>query len=117
MSIQQTQPEQGNRLLAALAYPVWIIGLIIVLTDMKKDAFMRLHGWTSLFWGIAWVIIYVALTILAAIPFLGWLAALVFGPILWLAWLIVSIYYAYQTFNGKDFTIPIVSDWAKKYAG
>ena len=116
MSIQQTQPDQGNRLLAALAYPIWIIGLIIVLTDMKKDPFMRLHGWTALFWAIAWVIIYVALAILANVPFLGWLAALVFGPILWLAWLVLSVYYAYQTHQGKSFTIPVVSDWAKKYA-
>lgn len=116
MSIQQTQPDQGNRLLAALAYPIWVIALIIVLTDMKKDAFMRLHGWTALFWAIAWVIIYVALTILANVPFLGWLAALLFGPILWLAWLALSAYYAYQAYQGKSFTIPVVSDWAKKYA-
>jgi len=61
MNSQSTTPEQSNRLLAALAYPIWIIALVIILTDMKKDAFMRRHGWTALFWGIAWVVIYVAL--------------------------------------------------------
>ena len=111
MSIQQTQPEQGNRLLAALAYPIWIIGLIIVLTDMKKDAFMRIHGWTSLFWGIAWVIVYVAIGIIA--PFTGFFLV----NIARLVYLILSIYYAVQTYQGKSFTIPVVSDWAKKYAG
>jgi len=116
MNTQSSTPEQSNRLLAALGYPIWIIALVIILTDMKKDAFMRRHGWTALFWGLAWVVIYVALAIFTSIPFLGWLGGLFLVPILWLAWLILSIYYAYQTYNGKDFTIPLVSDWAKKYA-
>jgi uncharacterized membrane protein len=107
MSIQPAQPEQSNRVLAALAYPIWIIAIVIVLTDMKKDPFMRHHGWTALFWGVAWLIIYVAF---AFIPFLwtvGWL--------LRIGWLILSIYYAVQAYNGKEVAIPIVSDWAKKY--
>ncbi|MDR7522968.1 MAG: DUF4870 domain-containing protein [Armatimonadota bacterium] len=115
MSSQPTS-EQSNKLLAALAYPIWIIALIIVLTDMKKEAFMRHHGWTALFWGIAWVIIYVGLMILGNIPFLGWLLVIVTGPILWIAWLILSIYWAVQAYNGKEVSIPVVSDWARKYA-
>ena len=113
-----TQPAQAdsNRLLAALGYPIWIIALVIILTDMKKDSFMRHHGWTALFWGIAWVILYVVLTILANIPFFGWLLVIVAGPILWLVWVILSIYYAVQAYNGKTVSIPLVSDWAKKYA-
>ena len=116
MSTQPAQADSSNRLLAALAYPIWIIALIIVVTDMKKDSFMRHHGWTALFWGLAWLIIYVILKILIVIPFLGWLIFLISAPILWLAWLILSIYYALQAYNGKEFTIPVVSDWAKKYA-
>ncbi|MDQ7858052.1 MAG: DUF4870 domain-containing protein [Armatimonadota bacterium] len=108
--------SDSNKLLAALAYPIWIIALVIVVTDMKKDAFMRHHGWTALFWGIAWVAIYVILTILGNIPILGWLLVIVGGPILWLAWLILSIYYALQAYNGKEVSIPLVSDWAKRYA-
>jgi uncharacterized membrane protein len=116
MGTQPTQPEQTNRLLAALGYPIWIIALIIVVTDMKKDPFMKKHGWTALFWAIAWLVIWIALSILGHIPFLGWLLFLLTGPILWLIWLILSIYYAVQAYNGRDFTIPIVSDFAKKYA-
>jgi uncharacterized membrane protein len=116
MSIQPASSDQSNRLLAALGYPIWIIALIIVLTDMKKDPFMRNHGWTALFWGIAWLIIRVALGILVSIPFLGWLLFILSAPIFWLVWLALSIYYAAQAYNGKTFTIPVVSDWAKKYA-
>jgi len=116
MSSQPTQGDQSNRVLAALAYPIWIIALVIILTDMKKDPFMRQHGWTALFWGIGWAIIYIALAILGNIPFLGWLLFLVTGPILWIAWLALSIYYAVQAYNGRTVTIPIVSDWARRYA-
>ncbi len=115
MSIQPASSDQSNRLLAALAYPIWVIALIIVLTDMKKDSFLRHHGWTALFWAIGWLIIWVALNIVWHIPFLGWLFFLT-GPILWIIWLILSIMYALQAYNGKTFTIPVVSDWAKKYA-
>ncbi len=31
-------------------------------------------------------------------------------------WLILSIYYAIQAYDGKVCSIPIVSDFAKKYA-
>lgn len=115
MSIQPTQPDQSNRLLAALAYPIWPIALIIVLTDMKKDAFMKTHGWTGLFWSIAWLVIWFALRILVAIPVIGVIFAILGGMVLWLVWLVLSIYYAMQAYNGKAFTIPFVSDFAKKY--
>ncbi len=117
MSTQPGSAEQSNKLLAALAYPIWIIALIIVLTDMKNDPFMRRHGWTALFWGIAWLVIWVAVMILSAIPFLGFLVAILSFPIIWLAWFILSIYYALQTYNGREFTIPVVSDYAKRYGG
>jgi uncharacterized membrane protein len=116
MSTQPTSSDQTNKLLAALSYPIWIIALIVVLTDMKKDPFMKHHGWTALFWGIAWFVLWVALMILGNIPFLGWLLVIVSGPILWIVWLVLSIYYAIQAYNGKEVTIPVVSDFAKKYA-
>lgn len=111
-----TQPaSDSNRLLAALSYPIWIIALVIILSDMKKDSFMRHHAWTAMFWGIGWFVLYIALMILASLPFLGFGLAILF-PFLGLAWLILSVYYALQAYNGKVFSIPVVSDWAKKYA-
>ncbi|HYM68924.1 MAG TPA: DUF4870 domain-containing protein [bacterium] len=106
-------PDQSQRLLAALAYPIWIIALIIVLTDIKKDPFMRRHGWTGLFWAIGWVVVFFAWVIVASLPFLHWL--FLFYPLLWPVFIVLSIYYAVQAYNGREFTIPFVSDWARKY--
>jgi uncharacterized membrane protein len=111
-----TEPASSdtNKLLAALAYPIWIVALVIVLTDMKKNPFMRHHGWTALFWGLAWVVIFIGLNII--INVVGFLAFLS-GGLLQLAWFILSLYFAFQAYNGKEVTIPVVSDFAKKYAG
>lgn len=114
MRAQPLSPDQFNRLLAALAYPVWVIALVILLTDLKKDPFMRHHGWLALAWAVAWVVIYVAMGIVAFLPFLHWVA--LFFPLLFPAFFVLSIYYAVQTYTEKPFTIPIVSDWVKKYS-
>jgi uncharacterized membrane protein len=110
-----TEPASAdsNKLLAALAYPIWIVALIIIFTDMKKNAFMRHHGWTALFWGIAWVIIFIGVNIITNIVgFLGFLG----GGLLQLLWFIGSLYYAFQAYNGKENNIPVVSDFAKRYS-
>jgi uncharacterized membrane protein len=86
--------DQSNRLLAALGYPIWLVALVIVVSDLKKDPFMRHHGWTALFWGIAWFVLWIVATILSGVPFLGFLTGLLAFPLLWLAWLALSIYYA-----------------------
>lgn len=114
MSAEPPLPNQSDRILAALAYPIWIIALVIVLTDIKKDPFMRHHGWLALFWAIAWVILLFGWGIVASLPLLHWLWF--FAPLLWPAFIISSIYYAIQTYNAKPFTIPIVSDWAQRYS-
>jgi uncharacterized membrane protein len=106
MSGQPAQADQ-NRLLAALAYPIGIIALVIIFTDMKKDAFLRHHGWTALFWGLGWIVIFFAVSILPFLWMLEW--------ILRLGWFALSIYYAIQAYNGKEVNIPVVSDFAKKY--
>lgn len=114
MSTESPLPSQSNRVLAALAYPIWIIALIIILTDLKKDSFMRHHGWLALSGAIAWVVVHFAWIVVASLPLLHWL--FLFYPLLWPAFIILSIYYAVQTYNAKPFSIPIVSDFAQKYS-
>ncbi len=108
-----TSPE--NRLLAALSYPIWIVALAVVLTDIKKDPFMRYHGWQALFWGLAWFVLWVGLTVLAAVPFFGLVFGVLAGPVLALAWLVLSVWYAVRAYQGQRFEIPVVTDLARRY--
>ncbi len=114
----ETTPSE-NRLLAALGYPIWIIALVVVLTEMKKDPFMRYHGWQALFWGIAWFVLWVGLTIvntfLSFVPILGVIFGFLTGSIFFVVWLVVSLVYAVRAYRGERFEIPVVTDFARTY--
>ncbi|HLY23728.1 MAG TPA: DUF4870 domain-containing protein [bacterium] len=113
MSSQSAPADDSKRLLAALAYPIWVVALVILLTDLKKDPFMRYHGWHALYWAAAWVCIYILWNIGAGLPHLHWLF-LVY-PVLWPTFIVLSLFYAIQAYNAKDVAIPIVSRLARKH--
>jgi uncharacterized membrane protein len=104
-----------SRLLAALGYPLWIPALIVVLTDMKKDPYMRYHGWQALFWGLAWLAVWVVFSILTSVLWFIFLPLLFLLPLLWLAVLVVSIWFAVRAYNGERFEIPVVTNFARRY--
>jgi len=103
-----------NRILAALGYPIWIVALVVMLTDMKKNPFMRLHAVQALGYTIAWVVVYTALLIV--IPAVGLWRLYFLWPLLRLAWLVGAVYYAYEAYQGRMFSIPIVSKFTAQYA-
>lgn len=106
-----------NRILAALGYPIWIVALVVLLTDMKKNRFMRLHAVQALGYTLAWVVIYFGLSIIIAIPGLGLWRLFFLWPLLRLAWLVIAVYYGYQAYQGQTFSIPIVSQFTAQYVG
>lgn len=110
-----TAAGSENRLLAALGYPIWIVALVLVVTDLKKDPFMRYHGYQALFWGIAWFVVWVGLSVLSFIPFLGLLFGFLAGPVLFLVWVVASVVYAVRAYRGEQFEIPVVTGLARKY--
>jgi uncharacterized membrane protein len=107
---------QENRLLAALGYPFWIVAVVVVLTSARERPYMRYHAWQALFYGLAWVAVWIAVAILMNVPVVGWVVALVAGPVLWFGWLGLSLYFAYRAFQGEQFTIPTISDLARHYS-
>ena len=111
------EAPQANPVLAALGYPIWIIALVIVLTDMKRDAYMRFHGWNALFWAIGYVVVMVAMGIVSAVlgsvPGLGALIGVIFSVVP-LLFLVFSIVFAVKAYNRKDVVIPVITDMARK---
>ena len=90
---------------AALTYVLgWLTGIVFLI--IEKDPFVRFHAMQS-------TIVFGALTILSFLPVLGWLLSpilMVLGFVLWL----VLIYKAYQ---GEEFELPVVGEFAKKQLG
>lgn len=87
---------------AALSYVLgWLTGIVFLL--IEKEPFVRFHAMQS-------VIIFGALTIIAILPVVGWVLSplvMILGFVLWL----VLIYKAYQ---GEEFKLPVIGDFAKK---
>ena len=107
-------------ILAALAYPVWIIAIVIIASDMKRNKFMAFHGWNALLWGISYVVVSIAVGIVSGVlhslPGLGSALHLVtrFLPVLYA---VGSIIFAIRAANQQDVNIPVISGFARKQAG
>lgn len=93
----------NDNLLAALTYPIPIVGIVILVSDsMKNNPYLRLHAVQSIALGVVLGVIGIVISL---IPIIGCLM-----PILWLA---VTIYYAIQAYNAKTFSIPVITDFCK----
>lgn len=90
---------------AALSYVLgWVTGIIFLLVE--KDPFVRFHAMQS-------IITFGLLTIIPLVPVVGWLLSplvMIVGFVLWL----VLIFKAYQ---GEEFKLPVIGDFAKKQLG
>ena len=113
MRQRSERPSQSRRLLAALAYPIWVIALVILLTHLSADPFLRRHGRLALYWDIAWLIVYVGMFIIALFPFLHWI--FLFFPYVFPVYLVLSVYYAVLTYTEKTFSIPVISEWVQDH--
>ena len=92
-----------DKLWAALAYiftPIVPI-IILVMADKKDRPFIKAHNMQALIWGVVLYII-VAVT-----------SAFIIGLCIWPLGLIVQIYWAYQAYQGKLITIPLLTDFIK----
>ncbi len=107
MSTQPTAPEitSDDRLWAALGYPIWIIALIVLLMEDKKQRpFIKFHAVQALALNVAIFVLGLILTIIT----MG------FGSACWgLAWLI-TIWPAIEAYNGKWLNIPVITNFIKK---
>jgi uncharacterized membrane protein len=101
----------NDRLLAALAYPIPIVAIVILLVeDMKTRPFQKFHAVQALAVNIVlWVLIMLLSCILGALTaFIGGLCG--FAPsLLWF----ITLYWAYEAYTGKYFEIPWLSEFLR----
>lgn len=103
---EQMSPEitSDDKLWAALGYPIPLISIIVLLMDEKKNRpFIKFHAVQSLVFNVAlWVIIFV----LSAVT-LGFGA--ICAPLLWL----VTLWPAFESYNGKYLELPVITNFIK----
>ena len=98
------------RLLAGATYLFWPLSLLIVLTTLKKDSFLRFHGYQALFLGICASVTYlVGGAFLKLIPFLGPLILRLAVAI----WVLFVLFLAYRCSRGDFFRVPLIYELAE----
>jgi uncharacterized membrane protein len=114
MTEQPISPEitQDDKIWAALGYPIWLIALIMLLMEDKKNRpFIKYHAVQSLTLAVVITIASIILgCILGAITF--WIAGAGAG-IVGLLWF-VTIWPAIEAYNGKYIALPWIGDFIKK---
>lgn len=98
------------RFLGSFSYLIWPLSLFIVATRLKKDRFLRFHGYQALFLGIFGSVLWlVGGAFLRVIPVIG---VLVFN-ILVIIWVLFLLLLMYRCFQGEYFKIPLIYDLAQ----
>jgi uncharacterized membrane protein len=125
MSSPQPTPAHGTGLspnvAGALSYLLAPLTGILFFVIEKENQFVRFHAMQSIVFGVAWVVLWIALTILsgvlAVIPILGWLI----GAVLWLAiglgGFVAWVLLMYKAFQGQEWELPWIGQLARKQLG
>lgn len=112
-----------DNLAGALCYLLGFITgiLFLVLAPYNQNRTIRFHAFQSIFFNIAWVVVWILITIVSlafnAIPFLGVFISVVLHFCLWIGWLIMWLYLMFKTYNGQKVVLPVVGPMAEKQAG
>jgi uncharacterized membrane protein len=110
-------PGLADNVAGMLAYFTIIPAILfLVLEPYNKSRFVRFHAWQSIFFNIAWWILWIGLRIVVHIPFLGFLTLLVW-PLVGLGGFIVWIILVIKANQGQTFKLPVIGDLAQQQAG
>ena len=97
---------------AGLSYIVgFVTGLIFFLME-KQNCFVRFHAMQSIIFSVIWIVLSTFINMLSAVvPFLWYL-----GNLVSLGFFIVLIILLVNAFQGKYFKLPVIGDYAERYA-
>lgn len=102
---------ENDKLMAAISYPIPLLAIIILLVEnMRSRPFQKFHAVQSLAANVVlWVIVVILACILGLVTFfIGGCGG--FLPLL--LWF-VTLYWAYLSYQGQYFEIPVVTDFIK----
>ena len=117
MSETTAQTGLSDDAASGVAYITIIPAIIFLLVaPYNQNPKVKFHCWQSIFLGIAWVVVWIVLGIVGAIPFLN-LVDIILMPLVGIVFLIVWLIAMIQAFQGKRFNLPFIGDLAAKQAG
>jgi uncharacterized membrane protein len=90
--------------------------LFLVMEPYNRSRFVRFHAFQCIFFAIAWTALWIVLSFIAHIPFLGWLTILIW-PLIGLAGFVIWLILLLKANQGQMWKLPIIGDMAEKQAG
>lgn len=119
-AVRPTQGTSGgltDNVAGMLAYVTIIPAIIfLVMEPYNRSRFIRFHSFQSIFFAIAWTALWIVLSFIAHIPFLGWLTILIW-PLVGLAGFVIWIVLLLKANQGQMWKLPVIGDMAEKQAG
>ena len=105
-----------DNMAGALAYVTIIPAIVfLVLEPYSMKRFIRFHSFQCIFFAVAWTVLWIALSFIVHIPFLGW-ATILLWPLVSLAGLIIWVILVLKAYQGQTFKLPVIGDMAEKQA-
>ncbi|MGA3212437.1 MAG: zinc-ribbon domain-containing protein [Terriglobales bacterium] len=94
--------------------------MFLVMEPYNKKSFVRFHSFQSIFFCVAifvlWIAAFIFSMVLAFIPILGHLVALLIWLLLWVGVLIVWVVLLIKANQGQMWKVPFIGDMAEKQA-
>jgi uncharacterized membrane protein len=110
----------ADNMAGALAYLFVPAIVFLVVEPYNKNRFVRFHSFQDLFFAAATIVLFIALmvisAVLAIIPILGHIVALLLWVALDLGIFVVWIVLLLKAYQGKTFKLPVIGDMAEKQA-
>lgn len=108
--MEKTSSGLTQNVAGALAYFLGPVTGILFLLIEKENRFVRFHAMQST---VVFGLVFVANIVLSYIPIINVLWVIVMAP-LSLVLLILWLYMMYQAYEGKEFKLPVIGDFADK---
>ncbi len=106
-----------DNMAGALAYVTIIPAIVfLVLEPFNRKRFVRFHAFQCLFFAAAWTVLWIGLSLIAHIPFLGWATVLIW-PLVSLVGFVIWLILVLKAYQGQMFKLPVIGDMAEQQAG
>jgi uncharacterized membrane protein len=114
MDTQESRPP-NSRMVAALSYVGFLVtGIILLYVEpYNQDDFIRFHARQSIVFSIAWIAVYIVVSVFIAVmphPIAALLLFVlrIFDILMAIFW----VFLMYQAYSGERYRIPELADWA-----
>lgn len=110
--------SSDSNLMAVIAYILGPFAILLYLMK-KEDRFVRFHSLQSVFYSVAWFVVFIGFTIVSAIVGavtmgIGGICFL-FTPLLGIVAFVGWVYAAYKAYEGEEWEMPLIGEFVRKY--